>query len=111
MGSFFPLPIPHSPHPISGNNLYRSSQRNQIEQLFYFVIFKRDASQRPIPDRSEQFPGPAAVNEDVSAESGVLRRLRFGADGVGNRLILGLRDQPLSRPFLGVRDVGIADPK
>src|SRR5262249_35687852 len=60
-------------------------------------------------NQSEQLPGSAAMNKDVSAESGVLRRLRLGADGADDRLMLGLCDQSLFQPFVGVGDVGVAD--
>src|SRR5262249_1822476 len=107
--SHSPFPIPHSPFPTSRNNFHRSSRRNQIKQLFYLVVFERDASWRPIPTQSEHRPGSAAMNKDVSAESGVLRRLRLGADGADDRLMLGLCDQSLFQPFVGVGDVGVAD--
>ena len=103
------LLVPHSPFLASGNNLYRGFHRDHFEQLFYLLIFKRDASQRPILNQSEQFSGSAAVNEDVSAEPRVLRRLRLGADGSDYRLMLGLRNQPLFQPLVGVGDVGIAE--
>ena len=47
---------PHSPFdPLhnSRNDLHRGFHRNHLEQLFYLLIFKRDASQRPIPNQSE----------------------------------------------------------
>src|SRR5262247_2937965 len=90
------------------NNPDRGFHRDHLEQLFYLLIFKRDAPQRPILNQSEQFSGSAAVNEDVSAELRVLRRLRFGAYGSGYRLMLSLRNQPFFQPFVSVGDVGIA---
>src|SRR5262245_15536510 len=87
-----PFPTPHSPFPIphSRNDLHRSFHREHLKQLFYLVIFKRYASQRPIVNRSERFSVSAAVNEDVSAKSCVLRRLRPGANGAHYGLMLGL---------------------
>src|SRR5499426_3440694 len=91
------------------NNPDRGFHRDHLEQFFYLFIFKRYASQRPILNQSEQFSGSAAVNEDVSAEPRVLRWFQLGVDGSDDRLMLGLRNQPLFQSLVGVGDVGIAD--
>ena len=49
------------------------------------------------------------MNEDVSAEPRVLRRLGRPADGADYRPMLGLRDQALFQPLVGVEEVGITD--
>src|SRR5262245_59502658 len=104
-----PLSTAHYPPPASRNNLYRGLHRDHIEQFFYLFVFKRDASERPILNRSEQLSIPAAMNEDVPAESRVLRRLRPGANGAHYRLTLGLGDQAFFQSLVGVGDVGITD--
>src|SRR5690606_40967996 len=91
----------HDPH--------RRTERYERAETLDVLVAERDAALRPV-ERARPAPAsPLAVEAEMSAEGGLLRRHAARAMRAHDRVALGRADPALGEGALGVGDRGIVD--